>query len=404
MASPGGKRAVVACVLVALAAGAAWWAMPREVPGVVDDVASAPTRDDADVEASQLSSLPPLDEAALAAPFEDWYALARRRALAGDADARWLLARATGECLRLMSPEGNRRASRTLEERLEDADAYAPPPEPTMDAEARARAERAHRGRRINARVAHAYEAELRRSCRAIGVAAVEEALDWWEPFAVNGGLEERAEFAGLLNVFANDPGRALRHLEALQRRVALAEGWMRDAARAGEGDAALRWLTSQYWPGGFGSHGRALLPADPHRYTVYALARIDDADPLALAEAEADVLREINDMAPQHGLPQVDADSFAAARAEAVLMRERSAVRQQREARENARRAEARSRARSEGRPLPPLEWEVRTAWQEAEARALAAREARLRAQADSDEAAAEAEQEAQARGEATH
>jgi hypothetical protein len=400
MASPGGKRAVVACVLAALAAGAAWWALPREVPAVADDVASPPARDDADVEAIRLASLPPLDDAALAAPLEDWYALARRRALAGDADARWLLARATGECLRVMSPQGVRRASRTLEERLEEADVYAPPPELQMDAEARARAERARRGWRINARVAHAHAAEARRSCVAIGASAVEEALDWWEPFAVNGGLEERAEFAGLLNVFANEPGRALRHLEALQRRVALAEGWMRDAARAGEGGAALHWLTDQYWPGGFGSHGRALLPADPYRYTVYALARLDPADGLALAEAEADVLRDINDMAPRHGLPQVDADAFAAARAEAVLMRERSTARQEREARDIGRRVEARMRARSEGRPLPPLQWEERTAWQEAEARALAAREARLRAQAEADEAAAEAE--AQARGDA--
>jgi len=202
--------------------------------------------------------------------------------------------------------------------------------------------------------------------------------------------------------VFANDPGRALRHLEALQRRVVLAEGWMRDAARAGEGGAALHWLTEQYWPGGVGSDGRALLPADPYRYTVYALARLDQADALALAEAEADVLRDINDMAPRHGLPQVDADAFAAARAEAVLMRERTAARQQREARENWRRAEARMRARSEGRPLPPLEWEVRTAWQAAEARAVAAREARLRAQAEAAEAAVEAEAQAQARGDA--
>lgn len=405
------RRWRIALPLLALGGALAWWWLAAPGPdGEEVPNASPPMGSGAHAMASTeaASSLPPLDDAVLAGPLLDWHALARSRALAGDLDARWLLATATAECLRLGAhhPYLRRQPPLGLEERMqasaERMASLVATLGPAADAEARARVERVERQARVQERYWHAREIETSRACEALDAAAVEEVLDWWEPFAVNGGLEERVEFARLLGVFALDQGRSLRHLDALQRRAAMAERWMVDAAGAGEVGVPASWLAQQYWPGGIGIDGRSVLRADPGRYAVFKLAGLDqgpEPSDAALAEAEARVLEDINAMAPRHGLPVLDAAAFAAARAEAARMRERAAVRRESAERESARLGDAWRRARDEGRPwtapVPPAP----TSWRAAESRAAAAREARLRAQAEADEAAAEA----RARGDTT-
>jgi hypothetical protein len=399
----------IALPLLALGGGLSWWWLAAPAPdgGTVPHAAPGSAGGERSMASAELaSSMPPLDDAVLAGPLVDWHALARARALAGDLDARWLLATATAECLRLVShhPFQRRPPPRSLEERLQASAEFMASLGPPADAGDRARQEAREREARVRERLWHAREIETLRACEALDAAAVEEVLDWWEPFAVNGGLEERLQFAQLLGVFAIDQGRALRHLDALQRRAAMAERWMSDAAHAGEVGPPASWLAEQYWPGGIGFNGRAVLPADPRRYAVYALARLDegpDAGPGALAEAEARVLEDINGMAPLHGLPMLDAAAFATVREEAARMRERAAERQERARLEAMRRGEAMRRARDEVRPWTAPEPEVRTPWRAAEARAVVAREARLRAQAEADEVAAEAR--ARMRGDAT-